>query len=154
MQALASLHVRFKIHDGYDSKDEDQRKPSEKLTAEKLEMLDSAAIDPNGELTLEQKDQVRQLLARRIDAFALNPKSPSHTHLVEVELRANIAHVHVRRASANLPSGNARGRASSRHHHCEHSRGDPSDAGAQVQVPARPDAGGAACCKRTYPTSS
>jgi len=39
MQALASLHVRFKIHDGYDSNDEDKRKPSEKLTAEKLEML-------------------------------------------------------------------------------------------------------------------
>eukprot|EP00962_Isochrysis_galbana_P008938 scaffold2495_cov101-Isochrysis_galbana.AAC.2 len=39
MQALASLHVRFKIHDGYDAKDEDQRKLSEKLTAEKLEML-------------------------------------------------------------------------------------------------------------------
>eukprot|EP00962_Isochrysis_galbana_P030749 scaffold9993_cov101-Isochrysis_galbana.AAC.4 len=48
-------------------------------------MLDSAVIDPNDELTSEQKDQVRQLLARRIDAFALNPKSPSHTHLVEVE---------------------------------------------------------------------
>eukprot|EP00962_Isochrysis_galbana_P044826 scaffold17482_cov90-Isochrysis_galbana.AAC.2 len=52
-------------------------------------MLDSAVIDPNGELTLEQKDQVRQLLARRIDAFALNPKDPSHTHLVEVELPLN-----------------------------------------------------------------
>eukprot|EP00962_Isochrysis_galbana_P045299 scaffold17793_cov131-Isochrysis_galbana.AAC.4 len=62
----ASLHVRFKIHDGYDSEDEDQRKPSEKLTAEKLEMLDSAVIDPNGELTLEQKDQMRQLLASTI----------------------------------------------------------------------------------------
>eukprot|EP00962_Isochrysis_galbana_P051970 scaffold23366_cov112-Isochrysis_galbana.AAC.13 len=89
MQALASIHVRFKIHDGYDSEDEDPRRPSEKLTAEKLEMLDSAVIDPNDELTLEQKDQVRQLLARRIDAFALNPKNPSHTHLVEVELPLN-----------------------------------------------------------------
>eukprot|EP00962_Isochrysis_galbana_P040988 scaffold14933_cov101-Isochrysis_galbana.AAC.1 len=86
---LASLHVRFKIHDGYDSADEDLRKPSEKLTAEKLEMLDSAVIDPNDELTTAQKEQVRQLLARRIDAFALNPKSPSHTHLVEVELPLN-----------------------------------------------------------------
>jgi len=76
MQALASLHVRFKIHDGYDAVDEDPRKPSEKLTAEKLEMLDSAVIDPNGELTLAQKDQqVRQLLARRIDAFAGDPLS-------------------------------------------------------------------------------
>jgi len=102
MQALASLHVRFKIHDGYDSAEEDLRKPSEKLTAEKLEMLDSAVIDPNDELTLAQKDQVRQLLARRIDAFALNPKSPSHTHLVEVELPLNPGVVPHRHAAAAL----------------------------------------------------
>eukprot|EP00962_Isochrysis_galbana_P045371 scaffold17830_cov120-Isochrysis_galbana.AAC.1 len=105
MQALASLHlhVRFKIHDGYDAGDEDLRKPSEKLTAEKLEMLDSAVIDPNDELTPAQKEQVRQLLARRIDAFALiNPKSPSHTHLVEVELPLNPGAVPHRHAPSRL----------------------------------------------------
>jgi len=81
MQALASLHVRFKIHDGYDAADEDPRKPSEKLTAEKLEMLDSAVKDPNDELTSAQKDQVRQLLlARRIDAFARPQSEESKSH--------------------------------------------------------------------------
>jgi len=65
-------------------------------------MLDSAVIDPNGELTLEQKDQVRQLLARRIDAFALNPKDPSHTHLVEVELPLNPGVVPHRHAPSRL----------------------------------------------------
>eukprot|EP00962_Isochrysis_galbana_P039648 scaffold14247_cov140-Isochrysis_galbana.AAC.3 len=68
----------------------DPRKPSEKLTAEKLEMLPA------------QKDQVRQLLARRIDAFALNPKSPSHTHLVEVELPLNPGVVPHRHAPSRL----------------------------------------------------
>eukprot|EP00962_Isochrysis_galbana_P036247 scaffold12488_cov133-Isochrysis_galbana.AAC.1 len=101
MQALASLHVRFKIHDGYDAGDEDLRKPSEKLTAEKLEMLNSAVVDPNDELTPAQKDQVK-LLARRIDAFALNPKSPSHTHLVEVELPLNPGAVPHRHAPSRL----------------------------------------------------
>eukprot|EP00962_Isochrysis_galbana_P026674 scaffold8290_cov136-Isochrysis_galbana.AAC.5 len=45
----ACCHVRFKIHDGYESKsmddDKRKRKPSEKLTAEKLELLDSATIE-------------------------------------------------------------------------------------------------------------
>eukprot|EP00962_Isochrysis_galbana_P003672 scaffold1044_cov120-Isochrysis_galbana.AAC.13 len=42
MQALASLHVRFKIHDGYDAADEDPRKPSEKLTARSPSPLPSS----------------------------------------------------------------------------------------------------------------
>jgi hypothetical protein len=90
MLPLASLHVRFKLHEGGgEAIGTDTSKPSERLTKEQLEMLDSANVDPNDELTPDQREQVRQLLSRRIQAFALNPKSPNHTHLVEVELPLN-----------------------------------------------------------------
>jgi hypothetical protein len=89
LHPLASLHVRFKIHEGYEACGDEKCKPSERLTREQLDLLDSATIDPNNELTLDHREQVRQLLARRIEAFAVNPKSPNHTHLVEVELPLN-----------------------------------------------------------------
>jgi Spy/CpxP family protein refolding chaperone len=48
-----------------------------KLTEEKLKLLDSAQIDPDNRLTPKQRKQVRELLAKRINAFAVDPKSPT-----------------------------------------------------------------------------
>ena len=42
--------------------------------------------DPNKQLTAEQTLLVRQMLAKNIRAFAMDPKNPGHTHLLEVSL--------------------------------------------------------------------
>jgi hypothetical protein len=60
-----------------------------KLTEEKLKLLDSAQIYPDNRLTPEQRKQVRELLAKRIDAFTVDPKMPNRTHLIEVGLPLN-----------------------------------------------------------------
>ena len=61
-----------------ESLDEDQRK-----------LLEAAKIDPEGRLSMPQREQVRRLLARRIAAFAIDPTNPNHTHVMEVELPLN-----------------------------------------------------------------
>jgi hypothetical protein len=103
MLSMASLHVRFKLHEGgSESIGDEASKPSERRTKEQLEMLDSATVDPNNELTPGQKEPGRQLLARRINAFVLNPKSPNHTHLVEVGLLRNLGAQPHRHAHSRL----------------------------------------------------
>jgi hypothetical protein len=85
LQAVASLYVRFKIHDGYDGYTDGLSSSFEgKLTEEKLKLLDSAQIDPDDRLTPAQRNQVRELLAKGIDAIAVDPKMPNRTHLIEV----------------------------------------------------------------------
>jgi hypothetical protein len=61
----------------------------ESLNEEHRRLLEAAKIDPEGLLTDAQTVRVRQLLARRITAFALDPVSPNHTHVMEVELPLN-----------------------------------------------------------------
>ena len=56
------------------------------LTVEQKALIDSIKVDPNAVLSEEQKVRVRDMLARRIGAFAIDPKSPNHTHLMEVTL--------------------------------------------------------------------
>ena len=43
-------------------------------------------IDPSGVLTPKQREVCLDMLATFIDVFAPNPKSPTHTHLMEVDL--------------------------------------------------------------------
>ena len=67
------------------------------LSPEQTELLDSVEIDPQKRLSPDQREQVRQLVARNIDAFALDPKCPSKTHLLTVELPLKpgaVAHNH------------------------------------------------------------
>jgi hypothetical protein len=103
LQAVASLYVRFKIHDGYDGFTDGVSSSFEgKLTEEKLKLLDSAQIDPDNRLTPSQRKQVRELLAKRIDAFAVDPKMPNRTHLIEVELPLNPGAIPHRHAPSRL----------------------------------------------------
>ena len=60
--------------------------PLSSLTAEQRATIDKVEIDPQGVLTEEQKLLVRGVLAKHVRAFALDPKDPTHTHLMEVEL--------------------------------------------------------------------
>ena len=62
------------------------------LSPEHLKLLDSIDIDKdadgasNNQLSAEQLERVRQMLAKHIRAFAVDPKDPRHTHLMEVQL--------------------------------------------------------------------
>ena len=58
----------------------------ERLSADQRATIDSIAVDEHSRLTPEQRLRVRALLAKHIRAFAMNPKDPAHTHLLEVEL--------------------------------------------------------------------
>jgi hypothetical protein len=103
LQAVASLYVRLKIPDGYDGYTDGLSSSFEgKLNEEKLKLLDSAQIDPDNRLTPAQRKQVRELLAKRIDAFAVDPKMPNRTHLIEVELPLNPGAVPHRLAPSQL----------------------------------------------------
>ena len=51
-----------------------------------LKLLDTIPVDPEKRLNSEQKSEVRQLLAKHIRAFALDPKNPAHTQLMRVRL--------------------------------------------------------------------
>ena len=57
-----------------------------KLTPEQLELVKSVKIDPDNRLSDEQRQRVLQLVAQHVDAFATDPKNPTKTHLLEVEL--------------------------------------------------------------------
>lgn len=57
-----------------------------RLSPEERVVLDAVTIDPDGRLDPEQLERARQLVAKHISAFALDPKNPSKTHLLEVEL--------------------------------------------------------------------
>jgi hypothetical protein len=89
LQAVASLQVRFRIHEGASKEFPEDSPPTDKLSPEQLALLDSAVIDPDNQLTPPQREHVRHLLARRIAAFAINPKYPNHAHLLEVEIPLN-----------------------------------------------------------------
>ena len=56
------------------------------LSEAERQLVDSVVVDPGNRLSVEQKERVKQLLARHVSAFALDPKNPSKTHLMEVEL--------------------------------------------------------------------
>ena len=88
---VASLQVRFKIHAGTFRRVGDVNSPDviESLDEDQRKLLEAAKIDPEGRLSMPQREQVRRLLARRIAAFAIDPTNPNHTHVMEVELPLN-----------------------------------------------------------------
>ena len=65
---------------------QDQPDPIAILSELQMKMLNDVTIDPDHRLTEEQKLQVRRLVAENISAFATDPKNPTKTHLIEVEL--------------------------------------------------------------------
>ena len=58
----------------------------ERLSVDQRAIIDSISVDEQQRLTEAQRLRVRSLLAKHIRAFAMNPKHPAHTHLLEVEL--------------------------------------------------------------------
>jgi len=83
--AVASASIKFKIHEAK-AEGSDPSDPLSSLSEAESKLLDSIQLDPENQLNPTQLERVRQLLAKRIKAFALDPKSPGHTHLMEVEL--------------------------------------------------------------------
>ena len=67
--------------------------PIKSLSELQSKLLDQVKIDPAGRLSEEQKTRVRRLVAKNISAFATDPKNPTKTHLMEVELplKPNVA---------------------------------------------------------------
>ena len=60
--------------------------PYERLSAPQRALIDSVTVDPDEILTPEQRRRVRTLLAHHVRVFAMNPKDPTHTHLMKVDL--------------------------------------------------------------------
>ena len=58
----------------------------ERLSVDQRAIIDSISVDEQQRLTEAQRLRVRSLLSKHIRAFAMNPKDPAHTHLLEVEL--------------------------------------------------------------------
>jgi hypothetical protein len=83
--AVAAAYIEYKLHESRPQSG-DTGDSVDSLTPAQLTVLDSIKLDPNEELSSEQREKVRQLLAKRIGAFALDPSDPGHTHLMEVEL--------------------------------------------------------------------
>ena len=63
-------------------------------------------MDPDGRLNDTQRKLVRKMLVRHIRAFAMDPKKPTHTHLMDVELELKEGVAPHRHAAARLgPEG-------------------------------------------------
>ena len=56
------------------------------LDPEQQAIVDKVEIDPDKRLSPAQRELARQLVAKHVTAFAIDPKAPSKTHLLEVEL--------------------------------------------------------------------
>ena len=104
---LAHLTVEFEVS-VRGAIDPSSGDPYEKLSAEERALVDSVVVDPEGRLTAEQTRRVRTLLAHHIEAFAMNPKKPTHTHLMNVELPLKEGAMPHRHAASRLgPEGQA-----------------------------------------------
>ena len=58
-----------------------------RFTQEEIQkILGELDIDPDGVLSVEQRQQVDELIKRRLGAFAQDPNAPSQTHAIEVHL--------------------------------------------------------------------
>jgi len=73
--AVALASIKFKIHEAK-SKGSDPSDPLSSLSEAEKILLNSVQLDPDNQLNPTQLERVRQLLSRRIKAFALDPKSP------------------------------------------------------------------------------
>jgi len=73
--AVALASIKCKIHEAK-SKGSDPSDPLSSLSEAEKILLNSVQLDPDNQLNPTQLERVRQLLSRRIKAFALDPKSP------------------------------------------------------------------------------
>ena len=104
---LAHLTVEFevKVQGALDVSSGD---PYKRLSSEHRKLIDSIVIDPESRLTKDQLYRVRALLAMNIEAFAINPKDPTHTHVMDVRLPLKEGAVPHRHAASRLgPEGQA-----------------------------------------------
>jgi hypothetical protein len=58
----------------------------DRLSEAQQKLVDTIPVDPDNQLTVAQKLKVRDMLAKYIAVFALDPKQPGNTHVMEVEL--------------------------------------------------------------------
>lgn len=88
---LAMLDSEYYVRGRYSQKAQlaslqEGRDPIAILSEIETKLLGDVSIDPDGRLSDEQKLSVRRLVAENISAFATDPKNPTKTHLMEVEL--------------------------------------------------------------------
>ena len=82
--------------------DPTSKDPYERLSDQERELIDKIDVDAGKRLSEAERLRVRTLLARRVKLFALNPKDPVHTHLLEVELPLKEGTVPHRHAASRL----------------------------------------------------
>ena len=75
-----------KFDPALETKTPEKQDPISSLSEQQTKLLDQVTIDPAGRLSEEKKMRVRRLVAENISAFATDPKNPTKTHLMEVEL--------------------------------------------------------------------
>ena len=106
LSPVASLSTQFTVKDADASPAGPRTYTS--LTDDERTLIDQVKLDPDGVLTPEQLVRARNLLATFVDVFARNPKSPAHTHLLEVDLPLKPgATPHVHSASRHGEAGRA-----------------------------------------------
>ena len=104
---VARILVEFEILVA-DAIDINSDEPYKRLSAAQRRLIDDVQVDrrqdgePANLLSEDQRRRVRDLLARRIKAFAIDPKDPTHTHLMEVELPLKEGAVPHRHAASRL----------------------------------------------------
>ena len=82
---MASYDVEFTIHEPSNDKQGPVTKYKD-LTPELKAVVDQVQIDRQQRLTPEQTARAKDLVSEFADIFALDPKNPKHTHLMEVAL--------------------------------------------------------------------
>ena len=75
-----------KLDPALETNTSEEQDPISSLSEQQTKLLDQVTIDPAGKLSAEKKRRVRRLVAENISAFATDPKNPTKTHLMEVEL--------------------------------------------------------------------
>lgn len=97
---VAVVYIEYMVHGKTALPDSDSR--CDCLSPEKRTLVDSVKLDPEKQLTPAQLVKVRNLLAKHVSAFALDPKDPGKTHLIEVKLPLKPDAVPRRHAPAKL----------------------------------------------------
>ena len=82
----SEYYVRGSLELDNSSPEQQEHDPVKLLTKEQVKMIDQVTVDPANRLSDAQKARVRRLLAENVSAFAADPKNPTKTHLLEVEL--------------------------------------------------------------------
>ena len=86
---IALLDSEYLVHGNLDPDKITEGDPVDfvaRLTPELRKVVDAIKIDPHNRLSPDQREIVDQMVAKHVAAFASDPKNPSKTHLMEVEL--------------------------------------------------------------------